>query len=1333
MLHFKKTALSFLLLCNFVTLAFGHYDPKSEGPEPRRPVSFREACTTPRQQIDQDVNNVRARLTTGGDIWWDRNVPKYVVPKVPPGEPEVSAISVGGLWLGGLDPGGNLKTACQTYGNRTDRSDYWPGPLTADEGVTTKYFCDNWDRFFTVTRQEIEEHLRHFRAARSEGVPYTADMIPAGVKGWPAKGNPYFSSIFRFHLPFNDQGLAGFWDEDLDGRYDPLKGDFPSLDIRCPEDYLQSPDQMIFWIFNDEGGGAVHGETHGNAMRMEVQALSFAYATNDAVNNMTFQRYKLINRAKEDLDSTYFGLWVDFALGCPDDDFIGCDTSRNMAYCYNSDAMDGTAGIFCPMGTTGIPTYGTDIPVVGVDFFRGPLNEFREELSMSSFIYISRTSANPPQLPGMSHPTTGMEFYRYLTGSWRDGTPLTVGGNGYNPGSTNFTKYAFPSPPNDVDGWSLCTTLLPPHDHQTVQSSGPFKLQPGAVNEMILGVIWVPSMDYPCPDITRLQQASDLAQDLFDCCFCVVDGPDAPDIDFIELDRELIAIFTNAPTSNNYLGNFEETGIGFPANVDSTYKFEGYLLYQLAGPEVSQADYNDPSKARLVHQTDKRNGIGTLYNWVSTPNPDKETDPTKPPFIFYPEVKIEGLDQGIRHTFRITEDQFALGDRRLVNHRKYYFSAVAYAHNNYEQFDPVKLTGQKTTYLEGRRNVKVYSVIPRPIVDRHLLANYADGVVLTRLDGIGSGDNFLDISDETRRKILDGSFNGEIEYKEGRGPISVRIYNPLDVVDGDFEITFVDENMANAMLDQQVFWQMRDLGSTGPPMLSETTIESLNEQILGQYGFSIAIGQRAGVGAWADPTDGAIGYELAYADPGKPAWFRGIPDGFSVPNNLLTPFVFDFVRYKEKWIERRHEVLANIGPGYFVPFMVCDGEPRPLGNEAFYISPAWRHPNQALIPNNDEALLRQTKSIDIVFTSDTAHWSRCVVVETFISEYGQEQREAGGPITSVGGRVQFDLRHGASVSKVAGPNGLPLPDGDGMGMGWFPGYAIDVETGMRLNIFFGENSAFSSENGYLNAYPGGRPNGADMMFNPTSEVVLNAFNPFSPMRYFAGGQHFVYVTDEPYDSCAWLRDRFNPDLPNPNVRKVAAMRRIIWAGLPVLQPGTNMRSYAEGLIPNDATVKLRVERPYEVRKGSGEFNGYPAYRFKIEGKQARILDATGIKNALDTINIVPNPYYAFSEYDGSRNLKIVKITNLPTKCTVTIYSLDGKFIRQYNRDELPGTPAGSGIISPQVIPDLEWDLRNSKGIPIAPGVYLIHVRAPGLGERTLKWFGISRQTDLRGN
>ena len=81
---------------------------------------------------------------------------------------------------------------------------------------------------------------------------------------------------------------------------------------------------------------------------------------------------------------------------------------------------------------------------------------------------------------------------------------------------------------------------------------------------------------------------------------------------------------------------------------------------------------------------------------------------------------------------------------------------------------------------------------------------------------------------------------------------------------------------------------------------------------------------------------------------------------------------------------------------------------------------------------------------------------------------------------------------------------------------------------------------------------------------------------------------------------------------------------------------------------------------------------------------------------------------------------------------VTIFSLDGKFIRQYNRDEGPADPKGYGIRQTQITPDLEWDLKNSKGIPIASGVYLIHIKADGIGERTVKWFGINRKFDPTG-
>jgi flagellar hook assembly protein FlgD len=105
-----------------------------------------------------------------------------------------------------------------------------------------------------------------------------------------------------------------------------------------------------------------------------------------------------------------------------------------------------------------------------------------------------------------------------------------------------------------------------------------------------------------------------------------------------------------------------------------------------------------------------------------------------------------------------------------------------------------------------------------------------------------------------------------------------------------------------------------------------------------------------------------------------------------------------------------------------------------------------------------------------------------------------------------------------------------------------------------------------------------------------------------------------------------------------------------------------------------------------------------------------------LASALDLINVVPNPYYAYSEYERSRLDNRVKITNLPEQCNVTIYNVSGKLIRSYKKD--------SPVIS------IDWDLKNAIGIPIASGIYIIHVEVPEVGEKIVKFFGGMRQVDL---
>jgi hypothetical protein len=173
-----------------------------------------------------------------------------------------------------------------------------------------------------------------------------------------------------------------------------------------------------------------------------------------------------------------------------------------------------------------------------------------------------------------------------------------------------------------------------------------------------------------------------------------------------------------------------------------------------------------------------------------------------------------------------------------------------------------------------------------------------------------------------------------------------------------------------------------------------------------------------------------------------------------------------------------------------------------------------------------------------------------------------------------------------------------------------------------------------------------------------------------------------------------------------------------------------MTTYKDGLIPrgNDAVVKLRVDNQYQTWFNDNDSNkktGHPLYRFRIDGRGRTDLSTVQVESALDSVKAVPNPYYGYSQYETSQFTQTVKITNLPGKATVTIYSLDGKFIRQYTRDE-QYEPYN------QITPAIEWDLKNSKGIPVASGVYLIHINAPGMGERTIKWFGIARQFDPSG-
>lgn len=1360
-----KKIIFFLVVTFVATAAFGHLPPEYKKKKVNNLIQLRNDCTPATQAVDMDVNNVRARLRIGGDLWWDgQGQGRYIVPKPAPGFDEVSAIFAGGVWLGGVDPAGALKAAITQYpsGNVTD---FWAGPLD-ENGETNVDVCNSWDRFFELDGSNVRRVISLWD--NSDGL-LDPDQIPDDVKYWPGRGNPFWAEEYNFDLP--DQNLGAFWDQPGGkvGVYDPTEGDFPLINIRDCEPATRLiarelvPDEMIFWIYNDNGN--THQETGADAIQMEIQVQAFAYSTNDEVNDMTFYRYKLINKAIDDIQDCYFAMWADPDLGCYADDYIGCDVSRSLAYVYNEDAQDGTVGEVC---AGGVNTYKSDIPILGVDYFRGPrgpkvfvrdengeimLDEFGNkllmdpapqsgendtlvELGMSSFVYTNNGGINNPP-PGTTDPVNGAQAYNVLRGLWPDGRAVTFGGelvgnSGYNEvTNTDTVAYVFPGAPNLGNEWSMCSAELPFGDRRTIQATGPILLQAGGLpEELIIGAVFVPSLEYPCPDITRLQFADDIAQSLFVNCFDITDGPDAPDMFAVELDQQLIIMLSNdslIENSNNALQAYQEEDLQAPLAVpteEKQYIFEGYKIYQLANPSVSVQELDDESKAKLVRQVDVKNDVSKIDNWNPIPSP---TEPGK--LVYVPNTEVVGENQGIRSTFNVLNDAFDPNGGRLRNHTDYYFLVVAYAHNEFAFWDNANQVGQRRPYLEGRNNVSVYTFTPRPQVYNDLQSAYGQEADVTRIEGVGTGVNALDLVEGSYEAILDGSADGTITYKAGNAPISVKIVDPLNIKDAQYRLEIIGEyNENRAEFREGARWKLTNL-TENTVLFSEVSIDQANEQIAYGEGFSVSILQAAEPGNDID-NNGAIDQTLEYVDPTGPQWWLSGVAANGLPIVAGGEQLGSVFAYAQSNPDLDNGRLTTIGNGTFspLPLLKWDGEPTDP-----YLSPNWREQ----FPTADalgHIEIENLNNVDIILTSDKDKWSRCIVVEAATTLF------TGSGLDTKGDATQFELREDDSVDK----NGQP--DGTGEGMGWFPGYAVDVETGKRLNIFFAENSVYTDELSMEVVGDDTFGTGDDMIWNPNGELFAPDTEISPAYTLFAGGQHYIYVTKDEYDECEEFRDMLSSGNSLFNISQL--MGNITYAAFPIGLVGSPLLSIEDGLIPNDIIHKVRVTNAFNKETFAPEADdpnpsasklavvgGTPVYEFEFSGVEATTAALDAGENPLSDVAVVPNPYYAYSSYENRTFDNTVKITNLPPRATVTIYSLDGKFIKRLERDEqrIAETGSNPAVSESQIYPAIEWDLKNDSAIPVASGVYIFHIQAPELNaERSIKWFGVNRRFDPTG-
>lgn len=1306
------------------------------------------ACSPASQSTELVFNNVRAVIENGGNKWQVRGGVSrsgYEVPRTI-GNDGPRSIYSGGLWMGGISQDGQLKMAGVLY-RQGGQNDFWPGPLTVTgDASVDDVVCQQYDRFWITTRAEAQAHRSW---ASCNGDPDCIDDLfpdgytaPPSIMQWPAIGN-----VGAGQSPY----LAPFVDANADGDYNPADGDYPDYGFdtsveECKTKDPQDPvslfgDYNVYWIFNDKGNA--HTETQGFPIGLEVRAQAFAFSSNDEINNMTFYNYTVINQGSLRLDNTYFGHFVDPDIGNADDDFTGCDVGRGMGYCYNWDDNDETT-------QSGIG-YGNQPPAVGVDFFEGPYQDpdgednpgpaeglacpdyvlergipyaglgigysdsiiDNERFGMRAFIYFNRSAPNG----NITDPTTAIHFYNYLRSIWKNNREQSYGGIGYTE-SPDYTR-AFYMFPGDTDPlgwgtacvpqtpWSEETPTLAQPDRRFVQSAGPFTLLPGAYNNVTVGVVWARAASGGAREsLWPLRVADDKAQNLFDNCFKILDGPDAPDIEIQELDQELILYLRNPEGSNNFGLAYEEVDPIIPTFGpngelnDRKYRFQGYQVYQLRDATVSVADINDINKARLVYQGDVEDGVSQIVNY---PNSEQIGQPV-------PTEMVDGANEGVVHSIRITEDKFALGDPKLINFKTYYFLAIAYGYNNYSPYNIGNRTGQPFPYVAGRKSAKGSITaelgIPRKPGPEQggtvASASYGTELPIIRYEGQGNGRLPLEITRESENAIMSGApwRSDLLKYKVGRGPITVKVVDPLKVVTGDFELFFRDTTPASL---NDATWIARELVS-GKSIPSERAINIRNEQLLLDWGISVTIGQhfytRDQLGTNDAFTDLASPGKLEFEDPSK-AWLGGIVDGEGDDNP------FNWIRSgTQNFDEEGENSLYNDRPGrdndqIYETVLGGTWAPWPLVGQAPFQPGSPLDVNQSMANSR----LSDLPSVLVVLTKDRNKWSRSPVFE-----------QEGNTALSEGAAPRLGLRRAASIDKEGRKTGTPGCNEaeatlvNAQGMGWFPGYAIDLETGERLNIAYGENSFWGGDIG------------RDMRWNPSGQVTTATGEPFF------GGGHWIYVFKNQrrirdnanqvpnYDDGAHIMARLSSGSAS---QRAAVFEAIGWVGSALTIPG-------QEFLGTEARITLNVQKPYlRYVDYAGILDpivptrneGLPFYGFSTRGLETETQVQSVAEAFLDEINVVPNPYYGFSGYEPNRLENRVRFINLPQACTISIYNTSGTLVRKFRKD------------SPVTF--LDWDLKNASNIPIAGGVYICHVDVPGVGEKVIKWFGALRPLDLQ--
>ena len=531
-------------------------------------------------------------------------------------------------------------------------------------------------------------------------------------------------------------------------------------------------DQVMWTVFNDLDPVASASVWGSDPLGLEIQCTIWGYKRADALGNLYFKKYRIINKGGVTLDvaqtqkgslyidSLYFCQWSDPDLGGSGDDLCGCDSLMSIGFAYNGQAIDDVYKDF------GLPP-----PAVAYDFLQGPIvpspgdsavfdlqvRHDVKNLPMTSFAYFSAGT-------GISDPAFSYEgakrWIRMLRGYVPDASTAALRLFPHPPGMTE-TLFPLSGDPATGQGFldgEGTEYSISPGDRRILLNCGPITMAPGDTQEVVVGVVGGIGSDR-LSSVAVMKFNDEFVQNTYNALFAVPKAPPQPDVKIAELNEKIVLEWS----SNAQRVQDIEEAVFQPGN----YQFEGYNVYQFpsAGAPIASAKrlavFDLPTDPAVILDRQFDIATGLIL-----------------------QVPIQfGSNSGVARSFVLDRD-YIKDVNKLYNGSEYYVAVTAYTHSK---------TGFVPSSLESTPTV--YRVVPQgPKPGTRLASAYGDTI-----KGV-------------TQSVAAGGAASE-------GAVIPMVVDPGKVTGHTYRVTFKDDGAGNTL------WDLTDV-TTGTVVLANQSNQS---------------------------------------------------------------------------------------------------------------------------------------------------------------------------------------------------------------------------------------------------------------------------------------------------------------------------------------------------------------------------------------------------------------------------------------------------------------------------------------------------------------------------